>query len=143
MGSHWRALSGQLALKNVRSPYLFLGICSPSAGMPHLNIEEGLTMPTTNTVDKPQEIYQIKVTLLGPDPPIWRRLLVPADLTLAFCKPANVDDALRLDFPLSGSLHNTSWSPLLGLRLRAPSLSSCLAAAMIACCASFTSRIRT
>jgi hypothetical protein len=39
-------------------------------------------MPTTNTVDRPQEIYQIKVTLLGTDPPIWRRLLVPADLTL-------------------------------------------------------------
>jgi hypothetical protein len=39
-------------------------------------------MPTTNTVDKPQEIYQIKVTLLGTDPAIWRRLLVPADLTL-------------------------------------------------------------
>lgn len=39
-------------------------------------------MPTTNTVEKPQEIYQIKVTLLGMDPPIWRRLLVPADLTL-------------------------------------------------------------
>src|SRR6185312_8676331 len=28
------------------------------------------------------EIYQIKVTLIGSDPPIWRRLLVPADLTL-------------------------------------------------------------
>jgi hypothetical protein len=39
-------------------------------------------MPKTNTVEKPQEIYQIKVTLLGMDPPIWRRLLVPADLTL-------------------------------------------------------------
>jgi hypothetical protein len=39
-------------------------------------------MPTTNTVEKPQEIYQIKVTLLGTDPPIWRRLLVPAELTL-------------------------------------------------------------
>jgi hypothetical protein len=35
-----------------------------------------------NTVEKPQEIYQIKVTLVGTDPPIWRRLLVPADLTL-------------------------------------------------------------
>jgi len=31
----------------------------------------------------PQEIYQIKVTLLGTTPPIWRRLLVPANLTLA------------------------------------------------------------
>jgi hypothetical protein len=30
----------------------------------------------------PQEIYQIKVTLLGTSPPIWRRLLVPANLTL-------------------------------------------------------------
>jgi Plasmid pRiA4b ORF-3-like protein len=29
------------------------------------------------------EIYQLKVTLLGPRPPIWRQLLVPADLTLA------------------------------------------------------------
>lgn len=31
----------------------------------------------------PPEIYQIKVTLLGTSPPIWRRLLVPADVTLA------------------------------------------------------------
>jgi hypothetical protein len=39
-------------------------------------------MPTTNTANKSQEIYQIKVALLGTDPPIWRRLLVPAALTL-------------------------------------------------------------
>src|SRR5260370_18662758 len=31
----------------------------------------------------PPEIYQIKVTLLGTSPPIWRRLLVPAEVTLA------------------------------------------------------------
>ena len=34
------------------------------------------------TLKTPLEIYQIKVTLLGTSPPIWRRLLVPADLTL-------------------------------------------------------------
>ena len=39
-------------------------------------------MTTSNTVEKAPEIYQIKITLLGVDPPIWRRLLVRADLTL-------------------------------------------------------------
>jgi hypothetical protein len=38
-------------------------------------------MPTKRT-DRPQGIYRIKVTLLGTSPPIWRRLLAPADLTL-------------------------------------------------------------
>ncbi len=39
-------------------------------------------MPTKK-MSAPREIYQIKVTLLGASPPIWRRLLVPADMTLA------------------------------------------------------------
>jgi hypothetical protein len=39
-------------------------------------------MSARNSVVLP-EIYQLKVTLLGTSPPIWRRLLVPADLTLA------------------------------------------------------------
>ena len=38
-------------------------------------------MPTKK-LESSQEIYQIKVTLLGSRPPIWRRLLVPAELTL-------------------------------------------------------------
>ncbi len=38
-------------------------------------------MPT-DRIEKSQQIYQIKVTLLGTDPPIWRRLRVPANLTL-------------------------------------------------------------
>jgi hypothetical protein len=37
----------------------------------------------TKKIEIRQDIYQIKVTLLGTNPPIWRRLLVPAVLTLA------------------------------------------------------------
>ncbi|SPE28314.1 conserved hypothetical protein [Candidatus Sulfopaludibacter sp. SbA3] len=40
-------------------------------------------MPTKK-IPAPSEIYQLKVTLLGTDPPIWRRLLVPAGATLAY-----------------------------------------------------------
>ena len=28
------------------------------------------------------EVYAIKVTLLGTSPPVWRRILVPRDITL-------------------------------------------------------------
>jgi len=38
-------------------------------------------MPAKND-ETTHEIYQIKVTLLGTSPPVWRRLLVPADFTL-------------------------------------------------------------
>src|SRR5947209_5445372 len=38
---------------------------------------------TTKKNDVPQAVYQVKVTLLGTRPSIWRRLLVPAELTLA------------------------------------------------------------
>jgi hypothetical protein len=40
-----------------------------------------MIMPTDKTAISPQ-VYQIKITLLGTRPAIWRRLLVPADLTL-------------------------------------------------------------
>jgi len=36
----------------------------------------------TKKIASSQNIYQIKVTLLGTKPPIWRRLLVPASMTL-------------------------------------------------------------
>ena len=38
---------------------------------------------TTKRINTAQDIYGIKVTLLGTKPPIWRRLLVPASMTLA------------------------------------------------------------
>jgi Plasmid pRiA4b ORF-3-like protein len=38
-------------------------------------------MPTKK-IETPNELYQIKVTLLYTKPPLWRRLLVPATLTL-------------------------------------------------------------
>ena len=38
---------------------------------------------STKKIESSQEIYQIKITLLGTRPPVWRRLLVPAGMTLA------------------------------------------------------------
>jgi hypothetical protein len=43
----------------------------------------------TKKIASSQDIYQIKVTLLGTKPPIWRRLLFRSSLTLAqrlWCK---------------------------------------------------------
>lgn len=37
----------------------------------------------TKTSNTAQDAYQIKVTLLGTKPPVWRRLVVPASITLA------------------------------------------------------------
>lgn len=37
---------------------------------------------TTKKISSTQHVYQIEVTLLGTEPPIWRQLLVPSSLTL-------------------------------------------------------------
>lgn len=31
----------------------------------------------------PETIYQLKITLLGTTPPVWRRVLIPSSLTLS------------------------------------------------------------
>jgi hypothetical protein len=53
-------------------------------GQRHANMagKRGFSKPTKK-IESSQEIYQIKVTLLGTRPPVWRRLMVPAGMTLA------------------------------------------------------------
>ena len=52
----------------------------------------------TKKIWLPQDIYQIKVTLRYTRPPIWRRLLVPAGLTLD-----GLHDVLQLAMGWDGS----------------------------------------
>jgi len=40
-------------------------------------------MPPKKTTTPPSSVYQIKITLKGIRPPIWRRVLVPDNVTLA------------------------------------------------------------
>jgi hypothetical protein len=46
-------------------------------------LENCLTLPMPGRTPRPAEIYQIKVTLRDSQPPIWRRIQVRSDITLA------------------------------------------------------------
>jgi hypothetical protein len=46
-------------------------------------LREGSNRMPTKKIESSGEVYQIKVTLIGTRPPIWRRLLVPSNMTLA------------------------------------------------------------
>jgi len=67
----------------------------------------------------PHEIFQIEVTLLGTNPPIWRRLLVRSEITLAsltgVIEPSMGWDGLHLhEFRFGNQLygpHNPQGSP--------------------------------
>lgn len=39
-------------------------------------------MPATRTTKQPPSVHQLKATLLGLTPPIWRQIAVPSDFTL-------------------------------------------------------------
>ena len=53
--------------------------------------------PTSRRSKRPREVLQLKVTLSGSKPPIWRRLEVPADITLD-----RLHDVLQVAFGWSG-----------------------------------------
>lgn len=67
------------------------------SGMPGIPTPAKLP-PKRKKSDGPAPIYQVKISLRGAKPPIWRRLLVPADVSLA-----RLHDIIQVAFGWDGS----------------------------------------
>lgn len=55
----------------------------PPLSFPHVSATRGSEIPVPTRVSKPARIYQIKMTVRGSQPLIWRRVQVRSDITLA------------------------------------------------------------
>src|SRR4029079_10651945 len=77
------AWTGRIPLPAKLSKISMFTRCCATRGSGYAGVKiRGSPMPAKKSA-LPPEVFQLKVTLLGTMPPIWRRLLVPADLKLA------------------------------------------------------------
>lgn len=73
------------------------GLTGPFSGRTFERPAPARLPPKRKRSDGPPPIYQIKVGLQGAKPPIWRRLLVPADVSLA-----RLHDVIQVAFGWDG-----------------------------------------